>query len=41
MVGLLDDKVSGGPSPGRVQLLVFTVAGAGYYLLLAMEQAAS
>ena len=41
MRGLLDDKVTGGLSPGRVQLLVFTVTGAGYYLLLAMEQAAS
>ena len=41
MAGLLDDKVSRDLSPGRVQLLAFTVAGAGYYLLLAVEQAAS
>ena len=39
MRGLLDDKVSGALSPERVQLLVFTVLGAGYYLLLAIEQA--
>ena len=39
MRGLLDDKVSGGLSPERVQLLVFTVMGAGYYLLLVIEQA--
>ena len=41
MRGLLDDKVSGGLSPGRVQLLISTVMGAGYYLLLAIEQAPS
>ena len=41
MAGLLDDKVTGEPSPGRVQLLVFTVTSAGYYFLLAVEQAAS
>lgn len=41
MQGLLDDKVSRKPSPGRVQLLVFTVAGAGYYILLTLENAAS
>ena len=41
MRGLLDDKVSGALSPGRVQLLVFTVVGAGYYLLLAIERAPS
>ena len=41
MTGLLDDKVSREPSPGRVQLLVFTVTGASYYLLLAVDQAAS
>jgi hypothetical protein len=39
--GLLDDKVTGGTSPGRVQLLVLTLTGAGYYLLLAAEQADS
>ena len=39
MRGLLDDKVSGALSPGRVQLLISTVMGAGYYLLLAIEQA--
>lgn len=37
MRGLLDDKAAGGLSPGRVQLLVLTLAGAGYYLLLTVE----
>lgn len=41
MRGLLDDKVSGALSPGRVQLLVSTVMGAGYYLMLAIAQAPS
>lgn len=41
MRGLLDDKVSRGLSPGRVQLLISTVMGAGYYLLLAIERAPS
>ena len=31
------DKKTGGISPGRVQLLVLTLAGAGYYLLLTIE----
>jgi hypothetical protein len=39
MRGLLDDKVSGGLSPGRVQLMISTVMGAGYYLMLAFERA--
>ena len=38
MQGLLDDKAAGGLSPGRVQLLVLTLAGAGYYLLLVAQQ---
>lgn len=41
MRGLLDDKKSHTLSPERVQLLVFTVMGAGYYLLLAIQQAPS
>ena len=41
MSGLLDDKATRALSPERVQLLVFTVIGAGYYLLLAMETASS
>ena len=36
--GLFDDKVTRGLSPGRVQLLVLTLAGAGYYLLLVAQQ---
>lgn len=39
--GLLNDKVTHRLGPERVQLLVFTVMGAGYYLLLAIEQAPS
>ncbi len=39
MRGLLDDKKTHALSPERVQLLVFTVMGAGYYLLLAIEHA--
>ena len=39
MRGLLDDKAAGGLSPGRVQLLVLTLVGAGYYVLLAVEHA--
>jgi hypothetical protein len=39
MRGLLDDKKTHALSPERVQLLVFTVMGAGYYLMLAIEQA--
>ena len=31
--GLLDDKTTGRPSAARLQLLLFTVAAAGYYLL--------
>ena len=38
MSGLFDDKVTRGLSPGRVQLLVLTLAGAGYYLLLVAQQ---
>ena len=38
MTGLFDDKVTRGLSPGRVQLLVLTLAGAGYYLLLVAQQ---
>lgn len=41
MSGLLDDKKTHALSPERVQLLIFTVLGAGYYLLLAIEQAPS
>ncbi len=41
MRGLLVDKKTRALSPGRVQLLVFTVMGAGYYLLLVIEQAPS
>ena len=41
MIGLLDDKKTRALSPERVQLLIFTVMGAGYYLLLAIEQAPS
>ncbi len=39
MRGLLDDKKTHALSPGRVQLLISTVTGAGYYLLLAIERA--
>ena len=35
---LLNDKRSGRFSPERLQLLVFTLAGAGYYVQLAAEQ---
>lgn len=31
--GLLDDKLTGGFSPGRLQLLVFTLMGTGEYLI--------
>ena len=41
MVGIVSDKVTREPSPGRVQMLFFTVAGAGYYLMLAIEQSSS
>ncbi len=41
MRGLLDDKKTHALSPERVQLLVFTVMGAGYYLSLAIERAPS
>lgn len=37
--GLLVDKAKGGFSPGRVQLLVLTVAGAGQYLMSAAGHA--
>lgn len=36
--GMLNDKRSGRFSPERLQLLVFTLAGAGYYVQLAAEQ---
>ncbi len=32
MRGLLEDQMTGGLSPGRVQLLLFTLIGAGSYL---------
>ena len=35
--GLLWDKKTDGFSPARVQLLIFTLFGAGYYLLLTIE----
>ncbi len=38
MSGLFDDKLTHELSPGRVQLLVLTLAGAGYYLLLVAQQ---
>src|SRR5512136_2795373 len=34
--GLLTDKVSGGFSPGRLQLLAATAMGAGWYLMQAL-----
>lgn len=41
MAGIFSDKVTREPSPGRVQMLFFTVVGAGYYLMLVLEQASS
>jgi hypothetical protein len=37
MNGLLHDGSDGGFSPGRLQLLVFTIGGAFYYFLLVLD----
>ena len=38
MKGLLRDKVDGLISPGRAQLLLLTIAGAGFYLMDVLSQ---